>query len=349
MKPCIGLDVRMLRWSGIGRYIRGFTSELSSSTKYRYQLLSEGSVPPYGIREQLSVPFLSRACDCLHIPNFNAPLLWNKKLVVTFHDLILYHYPHHLKSALARTYVKTVQPLVAKKADAIIAVSEYTKQDLVKTFGINPDKIHVIYHGINSELLCAKAETTNHNSEKKEKPYFLYVGLIKEHKNVGVLLKAFFWLREKNPNISLRIVGKPDLKQRVVCEWFETIKNNPNVIHVDEVGDTELKKLYQNALALVFPSWLEGFGFPVLEAMALGTPIIAANASSIPEIVGQEAALLFDPHSASELHHRMERLLHNKNLRKQLVQKGKTRANAFNWHECVQKAEQVYDSVLGKK
>ena len=348
--------------SGIGRYIRGLVSALKSTSEHdRYVLIGNeracetfGEKGPfirtgirvYSVGEQLVLPMLARSCECLHSPHYNAPLLWRKKLIVTIHDLIHLHFPQLLPSPFARTYASWMLPLVVKKADAIITVSEFTKKDVVERFGVRPDKITVVYHGIDPKF---RFKTDRPAPITNSTPYFLYVGLLKAHKNIGVLLSAFEALKKKvgKTQLRLQLVGKADTKQQEVKRWLEIIRHNPDISLTTNVDDEELACLYQNAIALVLPSLYEGFGFPLIEAMALKTPIIAAYSTSIPEILGSGNGLLFDPHSGDELMRHMKTLLETDSLRRELISKGMCRAAHFDWAASAAKTRQVYENVLG--
>lgn len=358
----IHIDVRMARHTGIGRYLRGLICHLPHGILgHRYTLIGSKEtshyfpchydfvcvdVPIYSWSEQIALLRVTRHSDCLHSPHYNAPLLWKRKLIVTIHDLIHLHFPEQLPSRAAALYAQTMLPLIARKADAIIAVSQYTKDDLVKTLHVPPDKVFVVHHGIDPSFL-----SLNHSAAVFENPnpYFLYVGLLKTHKNVGVLLEAFKRLREKTGfnNLKLVLIGKPDAKQQMVCKWLRTIQENRFIALRSDVTDDELIQAYRGAAALVFPSRYEGFGFPLLEAMASQIPIIASNAASVPEILGERAGLYFDPDSVSELLARMEVILSKADLRKQLVLEGKKRLAQFGWAEASKRTQDVYESVLG--
>ena len=357
----IGIDVRMAEHSGIGRYIRGIVGALAIRTsRFQYSLIGSERVqknfpggfpfvatntPIYSLSEQVSLPKMAHSADCLHIPHYNAPLFWKRKLVVTIHDLIHLHFSNHLASPLARLYAQTLLPVVCKRADAIIAVSEYTKKDLVESLRIDPNKITVIHHGIDSKFLRTNGGTKN--APETSKPYFLYVGLIKTHKNLGTLIEAFLAFKKKEilPKLELHLIGKPDLKQKIVRKWLERIKPEFDILLRDKISEEELISEYRNALALIFPSAYEGFGFPLLEAMASGTPIIAAHAASIPEIAG-EAALYFVPHSRSELENRMRQILNDATKRTELIAAGFNRLSLFDWKKAARETVNVYDSIL---
>lgn len=354
----VGIDVRMARHTGIGRYVRGFVSALSHTSPWRYILIGSSSfrnefsgnfsylranVPIYSSSEQIVLPLVANACDCLHIPHYNAPALWPKKLVVTIHDLIHFEFSKDL-NPLAVAYAKFLLPLIVRRADAVISVSEHTKKDLIEKLKVKPEKITVIHHGVDPIFL---------NEGLKDKgpqdPYFLYVGLIKSHKNLGVLLNAFIQLRNKKKllNLRLKLVGHPDHKQKIVRQWMQIIAREPSIELTNHVSDEELRHLYMNATALIFPSLYEGFGFPLLEAMASRVPVIASNSTSIPEVLGN-AGLYFDPRSQVQLESRMEEILRDEKLRQAFIAKGVDRVRQFDWKVTAEKIEKVYESVLNR-
>lgn len=355
----IGIDIRMMQHTGIGRYIRGFVSGLSSSSQNQQYVLIGNSefkstfpgkgyvpcnAPIYSISEQLVLPMAGKGCDCFHIPHYNVPIVWKRKLVVTIHDLIHLHFAEHLPP-LARFYAGFLLPFAVRRADAIIAVSEYTKADLIKTLKVNPNKITVIHHGIEPSF---QTDPIKQKPDASQKPYFLYVGLIKAHKNVGLLIQAFKTLKKTSgtDQLALHLVGEPDFKQRVVSRWLEEIKDEQDIFLIRHISDQELKEQYQNAVALVFPSRYEGFGFPLLEAMASQTPVIAARATSVPEIAGENAAIYFDPSSVAELTNCMKRVLENTELRAKLIRGGLERIKLFDWKSAAQKTLDIYESLL---
>lgn len=348
--------------SGIGRYIRGLVSALPHAcSKVDFGLIGRNTQniyfekrpffatdePIYSITEQISIPRFAQKFDCLHVPHYNAPLLWKGKLVVTIHDLIHLHFKEYLPSVAASIYAQMILPRVVKKADAIICVSEFTKQDLMRTLKINPKKITVVHHGIEKKFLKCISESTSQSGISA--PYFIYVGLIKAHKNIGILLDAFFKLKKKLdlPELRLYLIGKPDAKQTIVRKWLDLIKISPSISFLQNVSDNDLISLYQHASALVFPSLYEGFGFPLLEAMACGIPIIASKIGPTLEIVGERGALYFDPHSVEELEEKMLQILNHPKEREILVNKNAKRLSEFSWEKAAQKTVQIYESALG--
>lgn len=357
----IGFDVRMAEHTGIGRYIRGIVSGLAvASPPFKLALISnknskiqlpphlsnfQTGAPVYSLQEQFAIPKIAGRFDCLHVPHYNAPVLWRKKMVITIHDLIHVHFAKYLTSPFAHLYRLTLLPYVVRRADHIIAVSEYTKNDLVETFRINPAKVTVIYHGVDPAFLNSKSEFRN--KTRLSKPYFLYVGLLKAHKNIGILLEAFRHLKKKMQvqDLQLVLVGMPDLKQPVVRRWLNVIQNANDVSLITRADDHKLRQLYQDALALVQPSLCEGFGFPLIEAMATRLSVIAAQTSSIPEVLGQ-AGLYFDPNSVVELEHRMEKIYQDAELRERLASEGKKRVQIFNWQTAALKTIKAYESIF---
>ncbi len=359
----ISIDIRMFHHTGIGRYLQGLVPNLiSRQSRWHYRLIGNENfrasfpnetpyiptlIPIYSLREQIIIPRLASHSNCLHVPHYNAPLFWRGKLVVTIHDLIHLHFKEDLPSPLASFYANTMLPKIVKRADRLIAVSQFTKDDLIKTLGVSPEKITVIHHGIHQDFLKHGGEIRK--PKNSNSIYFLCVGLIKKHKNIGTLINAFRALKQKNKaaDIKLVLVGDPDRKQSIVQEWLAQIRKEEGIQLLSRLSDNELIKLYRGATALIFPSLYEGFGFPLLEAMASCTPIIAARTSSIPEVVGEKAALYFDPLSTSELTKHMDELIRNESLRKRLVEEGIKRLPSFDWKVAAQKTEQVYESALG--
>jgi len=353
----IAIDCRMACCSGIGRYIRGTLCALTQlDSQFDYQIIGDDQqlsrLPRshfqishagiYGLQEQFEILRLAKRSECLHVPHYNAPLAWSKKLIVTVHDLIHLHFTHYLDSPMAKIYAKIMLPVVLEKASAIIAVSEYTKQDLVSVFGIPPQKITVIYHGIDAQFQEVKLPAG-------KLAYFLYVGLLKPHKNIGTLLAAFRRLQQEAnfQPVKLVLVGKADTKHEVVKTWLREMAENKMIEWVSEASDEDLIRYYQGASALILPSRYEGFGFPLIEAMACGTPIIASDAASIPEIAS-DAALYFDPASSDELAQAMKQILTDTQIRTQLIDKGRVRRQVFSWTNAARKTLQVYESVMGQ-
>ena len=257
-------------------------------------------------------------------------------LVITVHDMI-----HEL---LADTVEPQGYTIHAKKdavtaADAILCVSENTKSDLLKYFPNTEAKITVIYHA--SEL---NRNWAYGNEPVPSVPYFLYIGSrTKTYKNFDTLLIAFSKVASISSDILLSVVGEPfnGDEQRLIAE----LKLANRIEHYQYASDTHLAKLYRCARAFVYPSLYEGFGIPLLEAMACGTVVVAANSSSIPEIMG-DAGILFEPKSVNDLADILITLLSSTNYRDQLIAKGEKRAQNFSWDATAEQTVQVYRSLV---
>ena len=278
------------------------------------------------------------------------------KSVVTFHDLSFEKYPEFYSNSKNYWHFSMNPKKQARRADKIIAVSESTKNDLVELYKINPEKIKVIYSGVslesgiwNLEFRVTKVKEKYNLPEK----YILYLGTLEPRKNIIGLIKAFeifktkFKSRRRHPGMSpsrfkLIIAGS---KGWLYKNIFKTIENSPvknDIIFTGFIDDEDKSVLYSLADLFIYPSFYEGFGFPPLEAMACGTPVITSNVSSIPETVG-DAAITVNPYNLDELYRAMEMVLSDENLKNNLIKKGFVQAKKFSWQKC---ARESLDFIL---
>ena len=223
-----------------------------------------------------------------------------------------------------------------KAADLIISISEATKKEAIRLFGLPEEKIKVVYLGF--EKVC---EFFPPPTPKLPEKYFLFVGVIKERKNVHGVVEAFYKFKKATSAPHKLIVagwGKGKYFERVKS----LIKDN-NIILDTETRGERLSHLYKNAEALLFPSFVEGFGFPVLEAMSCGIPVITSNQSSLPEVAG-EAALLVDPNNTDEMAEAMRKIAENPSLRPEIIRKGFEQIKKFSW----QKTAKGYVDIIDK-
>jgi glycosyltransferase involved in cell wall biosynthesis len=301
----------------------------------------------------------------MHFPHFNVPIFVFNKFVVTIHDLILTHFPTRRATTLnpivyrfKNFAYRLVISRAVKRAKKIITVSEFTKQDIVKQFGVKEEKIVVTYEGVanlakgRDSLFVAKLD----NQEILDqfhipKNFLLYVGNAYPHKNLEMLLEVFADLRLKYPDLRLVLVGKEDFfynrvqdKARALNIWQQGNINSP-VIFPGYVSDAQLEIFYQEARVYVFPSLYEGFGLPPLEAMARQCPVASSDRASLPEILG-EAALYFNPEDKNEMVEKIGRLLDDQELRQSLINKGLERVKKFSWWECANETLNVYKQIL---
>jgi len=265
---------------------------------------------------------------------FTAPLSIGCKKVITFHDLSFERYPYFFswrKRAWQKFLVDARKE--AEKADRIIAVSQSTKDDLIKIYGIEPKKIKVIYSGVGKQFRPF-VQGLSLISKKYNLPnkFILYFGTIEPRKNIIGLIKAFELLRRKQ-SIKLVIAGTKGWLYKDILRTARESKYSRDIIFTGFVEDKDKPYLYNLAELFVYPSFFEGFGFPPLEAMACGKPTIVSVNSSLPEVVGQ-GALMINPDNIDELAWAMEIILTDKELKEQLIKKGLNQAKKFSWSEC---------------
>jgi glycosyltransferase involved in cell wall biosynthesis len=228
-------------------------------------------------------------------------------------------------------------------ADArrVICVSHHTKQDLVELFGVEESKVRVVYHG--SELSAAMAAA---ESPVPERPYFLYVGGREApYKNFQRLMRSFARVAARHADVALCVAGAP--LTNTERELAEALRIASRVVHYGRPTDEHLAKLYHHSVALVYPSLYEGFGIPPLEAMACETAVIAANRSSIPEVVGK-AAILVDPESDEQISAAMITVLEDRSRRENLICLGRDRAKHFSWEKMAAQTREIYCEIVGQ-
>lgn len=367
----IGIDARMYGsgFTGIGRYtyeLLRYLAEIDSVNEYVVFLRKDGFEayqPPnerfskrladfqhYSFAEQLKFPGLIKAekLDLMHFCHFNAPLFYRGPFIVTIHDLTLSFYPgKKMNNAFRRAAYQLVLRSVTKRAKAIVAVSNNTKKDLEQVLKIPSEKISVVYNGVNPEF-GEKSSTSKADLMKKlnlEKPYFLYTGVWRDHKNLVGMIRAFAQMNREFQQYSLVITGRHNPTYHEVPDTVKELGLEDSVHLVGMVPDEDLRALYQNALAYIFPSFYEGFGLPPLEAMQSGTPVMASNRSSIPEVCGEGNALFFDPEIVEEMAERMRSLAIDASLRQRLVDRGFERVKAFDWKKMAEEVLRVYNSI----
>jgi glycosyltransferase involved in cell wall biosynthesis len=266
------------------------------------------------------------------------------KQLAVMHDLNFEHYPKDL-SFLVRKYYKYFFPRFAKKATRIATVSEFSKSDLVKTYGIDPSAIDVVYNGCNTAYTPVPAEIQKATREKysKGQEYFLFVGALHPRKNISRLFLAFEKFRsDSSSEIKLVIVGAKYYWTKEIEQTFEDMKFGDQVIFTGRLDSRELKNVLGSALALTYVPYFEGFGIPILEAFNCNTPVITSNITSMPEIAG-DAALLVDPFSVDSITDAMHRVVSDPSLRSQLIEKGKIRSRDFSWDKT---ADALWCSIL---
>ena len=279
--------------------------------------------------------------EILWMPMQALPIFRRKKLrtAITIHDLAFKYFPDFFpRRDLWKLNFLTDYAI--RNANKIIAVSESTREDILKFYpNINPEKIRVIHHGFDGELFSQKVSSEelenflSTNYKLQTKNYLLYVGALQPRKNLGVLIEAFEKVKLNHPDLKLVLVGE---KAWLWKDILEKIKKSPvrkDILLPGKLSFKEVCFFYQGASAFIFPSLYEGFGLPILEALAMEVPVISANNSSLPE-VGGEAVLYFK--NQKELVCQLENLLGNRNLREELRKKGYEQLKKFSWEKCAQ-------------
>ncbi|RME35317.1 MAG: glycosyltransferase family 1 protein [Thermoflexia bacterium] len=297
----------------------------------------------------LSMDGFFQGVDLFHATEHLLPRLSSVRTVFTLHDLIFLFYPETHKP-LNRWFLTLMMPRFLRAADAVIAVSECTKRDAVRAYGIPEEKITVIYEGVSPRFRPASPEAIQAVRAKYRLPerFILYVGTIEPRKNLTALLEAYAALQSRNTQHAARlvIVGKKGWLYGGFFRRLRELGLEERVHFTGYVPDGDLPAIYSAADLFVFPSLYEGFGLPVLEAMACGVPVVCSNTSSLPEVAG-DAALLADPTDIRALVAAMERALTDEALRASLRARGLERARQFTWEEAAKRTVEVYHQVLG--
>ncbi len=279
--------------------------------------------------------------------SFIIPAFLPKKIktVVTVHDLVSILFPStHLKKAVF--IEKLLLSRIVKKSIKLCSVSENTKNDILKTFNCDKDKISVVYCGVSDKYKRLGDEEIEKLKKASIAPkkFFLSVSTIEPRKNYVNLVRAFSIFLKTNPDFELVIVGQKGWQYEQVFSEVEKSNISDKVKFPDYIPENGLLNLYNLATAFVFPSFYEGFGIPPLEAMSCGCPVIASNRSSIPEVVGN-AGLIVDPDSPGDIAEKMKMVAFNEALANELREKGFERTKAFNWEDSAKKMISIFKSI----
>lgn len=310
----------------------------------------------YSAAEQLRYPSIIRreGIDLMHFPHFNVPVATPCPFVVTIHDLILFRYPtlrattlHPLWYGIKYAAYRAVIARAAWKARRIITVSECTKRDIVASLGVKPERVEVTYEAADPVPASAGGEPHDPAARGIVKPYLLYVGNAYPHKNLGTLLEVFKRMREGGLAAQLVLVGKMDHFYGRLREEADRLGllERLDVVFYGFAEDGDLAELYRRARLYVFPSLLEGFGLPPLEAMRYGVPVAASDSSCLPEILG-DAAVWFDPRDREAMRAVLLRAFGDEALRARLSAAGPERARRFSWKDCAERTYRIYLSAL---
>lgn len=284
-----------------------------------------------------------RGVDLLHSLGYVQPLLCPARTVLTIHDLSFLRYPEAFNAA-NRLYLRLFTGLSVRRANRVIAVSESTKHDLVRLLGADPAKVAVVYHGVEEQFRCCADRPIAAFRERLGLPehFILYCGTLEPRKNVALLVAAFAQLRRETalPH-KLVLAGAKGWRYEGIFAAVDQYGLREEVLFPGYLPSDVQPLWYNAADVFVYPSLYEGFGFPPLEAMACGTPVIASNCSSLPEVVG-DAGLLVDPRDSAALAAALEHVLTDAAMRQHLVATGLARAKRFSWLRATQETIEVY-------
>ena len=363
----IGIDARLTHYrvGGTSRYIRemidafeefqsahDFTLLQSRKSREglssRFRTVKVWTPPHHGWeRAALSVELLRHRLDILHSPDFIAPLRGAGRHVITVHDLSFIHYPEYMTAASRRYYNGQIEASI-RRADHILAVSEATKKDLMDILDVPAEMISVQYHGVDASFQPLPADETGPVLEALALPdsYFLFVGTLEPRKNLVGLAKAYRDLRlEVRDAPELVIAGRPGWHFDQLMADLSAVGIDKHLLIRHDVTDAQLPALYNHAIALILPSFYEGFGLTALEAMACGRVPIVSDVASLPEIVG-DVGVLVDPHDTGTISAALKKALTDSDWRGQQQAVAIRRAAKFRWEDSARIAHDCYQAVL---
>ena len=374
MKFCLDARTATDHFPGIGRYVSNLARAMVNQLVGEEQLIVfrdpsrlsqwelpaarpgqvtviEAPVSPFGFGQQFAIPRMLRASGAgvYHSPYYLMPYFPGTPTVVTLYDLIPQLFPQ-VVSARARLLFQVTTRLALRAADQVITISEASRRDLLAAYRLNPagGTVTAIPLAPDPIMRPQSAEELRRVREKFGLPerFVLYLGINKPHKNLVRLVEAWKMVETDAP---LVIAGAwderyPQVKERVAALRLGERASTKRVRFLGPVSNADQPGLYAAATVFVFPSLYEGFGLPVIEAMACGTAVACANTSSLPEAAG-EAAILFDPNQPDEMAGSIQRLLRDENLRDSLREKGLVQAGKFSWERAAVDTMSVYRTL----
>ena len=362
----IGIDARLWNQTGIGRYIRNLVLNLhkidhknnyvlfvrnddkknveEEITNYNWKIVA-GSVRWHSLRDQISFPKIIKKedVDLVHFPYFDIPFFYNRPYVITIHDLVYHHFMTGKASTNAiwlygfkMLAYKILINNSARKAKKIISVSNSTREEIFEHLLVNKNKVEVIYEA--ADDFNFKPDNKNSNGK-----YFLFVGNVYPHKNTDNLIKAFKIIKEKE-KVKLIFAGSDDyFYSRLKKQTSKLIKEG-SIIIKENLSDNELSGLYKNAVALVRPSFMEGFSLPPLEAMGIECLVLASDIPVHKEIL-KEAPFYFNPNDHIDLSQKMLYVLGlDEKDKSERIRKGKKLADEYSWEKTARETLKIYES-----
>ncbi len=376
----IGIDARFWYESGVGRYTRNLVEQLQKIDKtnnyilfvnpiYHQKIknnknwkLVKTAIHWHSIEEQFKFPqIINREdLDLMHFPYFSVPIFYHKPFIVTIHDLILHHFAtgeattrSQLVYKLKLMGYKFIMRNSAQNARKIITVSKATKEEIIKHLNVPEEKISVIYEGAGTKHTprgwqAERSEAMTPLGWESEGSFFLHVGNLYPHKNMNLVLQSLKKIREEdNLPIQLIIAGKEDYFYKRFQKKVKEMGLENQILFLGEVSDSKLHELYQNAIALISPSLMEGFDLPTVEAMTNNCLVLASDIPVHKEIC-KDAAIYFDPEREEDLISKMKQVYKNeKEMYKEKIKSGKSRASKFNWEQMARETLKLYEDSIG--
>lgn len=298
----------------------------------------------------LTAAFLAKQnLDVFHSPASTIPLAYSYNTVITIHDLAIYENPKWFPKQIFATRISVPQSL--KRAKKIIAVSRHTASDLEKFLKVPKDKISVVYNGVEARRDLDEVDPSAREQIRKKfnipQDFILFIGTLQPRKNIEGLIFAFNRLlkTEHLKNIHLVIAGQKGWGYRPIFKMVKDLALTKKVIFTDYVSPEDKIRLLNAASVFVFPSFYEGFGLSILEAMSQGTPVVTSKTASMPEVAGK-AGYLVNPKRVEDLASAIKEVLTNKDLRKKMIRLGYEQAKKFSWSKCAGETIEVYKSVI---
>jgi alpha-1,3-rhamnosyl/mannosyltransferase len=364
-RPILAFDARA-HATGIGRYSEQLVMALRDSlpgvelwciahphhgkklAAYADRIIPS-SAAMYSVATQTTIPGLVQGATLLHCPHYDIPVLYPRCISVTIHDVTHLLDPAFRNTLKSRIFARSLLKLAVAKARRVITISEYSKRMILEQLGGSETKISVIHRyasPVFAPMARDEAKEIARRSLDLHRDFFLFVGSPKPHKNLPVLFEAFARLQSDHPEVELVINGKDKKNEPSLRALAVRLKIDQRLRWIDSVSDEMLRACYSAAEATILPSRQEGFGLPVLESMACGTPAICANAASMPEVLG-DCGLLFDPSSPEECKTQLLRILESPQDREELRRKGIARARHFDAGRAVAEHTQLFSGLLG--
>jgi len=372
MKVSIELKPCLKNKSGIGVYAYELTKRLQKFKDIEFEgcifnFLNKDSIPndieklhinknicrlfQYGVYRRIwsYIPikynFLFRSnSDIYQFFNFVVPPNISGTVITTIHDLTYKLYPNTMDASNKKRLEKDMKSTI-KRADYIITISESSKRDIIKYLHVDENKIQVIYPGVDEvykkvlnsdEIIAVKNKYNIHGK------YLLYLGTLEPRKNIETIIRAYSCFKKSDKeNIKLVLAGKKGWLYDNIFKLVKEFDIEDSVIFTDYIDDSDKATLYQGAEMFLFPSLYEGFGMPVIEAMASRIPVITSNSSSLPEVSG-EAAIITDPLDYKKISESIELILNDNGLREKMVNEGIKQANKFSWDLSAEKLKNIY-------